>query len=125
MRLGRRAGSREILVDTEAAAAVLQEEREKLIRQLGELGANEHGDLTGDLEFGDGFADAAAATAERTEVLGLVDNITTLLSDVDQALQRVADGTYGICDACGNPIGAERMEFRPTSRYCVECKSKR
>jgi DnaK suppressor protein len=125
MRLGRRAGSREILVDTEAAAAVLQEEREKLIRQLGELGANEQGDLTGDLEFGDGFADAAAATAERTEVLGLVDNITRLLSDVDQALQRVADGTYGICDACGNPIGAERMEFRPTSRYCVECKSKR
>jgi RNA polymerase-binding protein DksA len=112
-------------VDTEAAAAVLQVEREKLIRQLGELGANEQGDLTGDLEFGDGFADAAAATAERTEVLGLVDNITNLLSDVDQALQRVAEGTYGICDACGNPIGAERMEFRPTSRYCVECKSKR
>jgi RNA polymerase-binding protein DksA len=112
-------------VDPEAAAAVLQVEREKLIRQLGELGANEQGDLTGDLEFGDGFADAAAATAERTEVLGLVDNITRLLSDVDQALQRVAEGTYGICDACGNPIGAERMEFRPTSRYCVECKSKR
>ncbi len=112
-------------MDTEAAAAVLQVEREKLIRQLGELGANEQGDLTGDLEFGDGFADAAAATAERTEVLGLVDNITNLLSDVDQALQRVAEGTYGICDACGNPIGAERMEFRPTSRYCVECKSKR
>ena len=127
MSLGRRAGSsfEGDFVDTEAAAAVLQEERQKLIRQLGELGANEHGDLTGDLEFGDGFADAAAATAERTEVLGLVDNITTLLSDVDQALQRVAAGTYGICDACGNPIGAERMEFRPTSRYCVECKSKR
>ena len=126
MRLGRRAGSsfEGDFVDTEAAAAVLQEERQKLIRQLGVLGANEHGDLTGDLEFGDGFADAAA-TAERTEVLGLVDNITTLLSDVDQALQRVADGTYGICDACGSPIGAERMEFRPTSRYCVECKSKR
>ena len=100
-------------MDTEAAAAVLQVEREKLIRQLGELGANEQGDLTGDLEFGDGFADAAAATAERTEVLGLVDNITRLLSDVDQALQRVAEGRYGICDACGNPIGAERMEFRP------------
>ena len=127
MSLGRRAGSsfEGDFVDTEAAAAVLQEERQKLIRQLGELGANEHGDLTGDLEFGDGFADAAAATAERTEVLGLVDDITTLLSDVDQALQRVAAGTYGICDACGNPIGAERMEFRPTSRYCVECKSKR
>ena len=112
-------------MDTESAAAVLHEEREKLIRQLGELGANEHGDLTGDLEFGDGFADAAAATAERTEVLGLVDNITRLLSDVDHALQRVAAGTYGTCDACGKRIGAERMEFRPTSRYCVECKSRR
>lgn len=112
-------------MDAQAAAAVLKDEREKLIRQLGELGANEHGDLTGDLEFGDGFADAAAATAERTEVLGLVDNITRLLSDVDQALERVANGTYGICDSCGDQIGVERMEFRPTSRYCVSCKSKR
>ncbi|CAN5272361.1 MAG: TraR/DksA family transcriptional regulator [Acidimicrobiia bacterium] len=112
-------------MNTDAAVAVLHEEREKLIRQLGDLGANEQGDLTGDVEFGDGFADAAAATAERTEVLGLVENLTTLLADVDTALKRVADGTYGICDSCGEPIGAERMNYRPISRYCFDCKSKR
>ncbi len=112
-------------MNTDAAVAVLHGEREKLIRQLAELGATEQGDLTGDLEFGNGFADAAAATAERTEVLGLVDNLTRLLSDVDQALVRVGEGTYGTCESCGKPIGVERMEFRPTSRFCVECKAKR
>ncbi len=112
-------------MNTDAAVAVLHEEREKLIRQLAELGATEQGDLTGDLEFGNGFADAAAATAERTEVLGLVENLTRLLSDVDHALVRVGEGTYGTCESCGTTIGAERMEFRPTSRFCVECKAKR
>lgn len=112
-------------MDIDGAVAALHQEREKLVRQLNELGATESGELTGDLEFGDGFADAAAATAERSEVLGIVDNLTKLLADVDQALAKVADGTYGLCKACGEEIGAARMEFRPTSRYCVDCKSKR
>lgn len=110
---------------TDAAVVALNEEREKLVRQLTELGATEDGDLTGDVDYGDGFADAAAATAERSEVLGIVNNLKKLLADVDQALAKVADGTYGLCKSCGKEIGAARMEFRPTSRYCVECKSRR
>lgn len=110
---------------TDAAVVALNEEREKLVRQLTELGATEDGDLTGDVDYGDGFADAAAATAERSEVLGIVNNLKKLLADVDQALAKVADGTYGQCKSCGKEIGAARMEFRPTSRYCVECKSRR
>lgn len=109
----------------DGAVAALQKERDKLVRQLAELGANEAGELTGDVEYGDGFADAAATTAERSEVLGIVDNLTKLLADVDQALSRVADGTYGLCKNCGKEIGADRMEFRPTSRYCVDCKAQR
>jgi DnaK suppressor protein len=112
-------------VNIDGAVAALNAERKKLVRQLAELGATETGELTGDVEFGDGFADAAAATAERSEVLGIVDNLTKLLADVDQALTRVEDGTYGLCKACGKEIGEARMEFRPTSRYCVECKSRR
>ena len=107
------------------AIAALQEDREKLVRQLAELGATESGELTGDVDYGDGFADAAAATAERSEVLGIVENLTKLLADVDQALAKVADGSYGRCKACGKEIGAARMEFRPTSRYCVDCKTRR
>ncbi len=112
-------------MDIDGAVATLNQERAKLVHQLTELGATESGELTGDVEFGDGFADAAAATAERSEVLGIVENLTKLLADVDQALAKVEDGTYGLCKACGKEIGAARMEFRPTSRYCVDCKSKR
>ncbi len=112
-------------MDIDGAAAVLTTEREKLVRQLAELGANESGELTGDMDYGDGFADAAAATAERTEVLGIVENLRGMLVDVDRALARVTEGSYGKCEACGKDIGADRMEFRPTSRFCVDCKRKR
>ena len=114
-----------IVVNIDGAVAALNGEREKLLRQLTELGATETGELTGDVDYGDGFADAAAATAERSEVLGIVDNLTKLLADVDQALAKVDDGTYGLCKECGREIGAARMEFRPTSRYCVDCKQRR
>lgn len=112
------------MVDVDAAAAALKEERTKLVHQLRELGATESGDLTGDVDFGEGFADAAAATAERSEVLGIVENLRELLEDVDAALVKVEDGSYGICEFCGKSIPEARMEFRPTSRFHVDCKSK-
>lgn len=101
----------------------LRAERVRIVHQLAELGATETGDLRGDVDFGDGFADAAAATAERTEVLGLIDNLHSVLVDVDAALARIQDGSYGICAKCGEEIGADRLEFRPSSIYCVRCKS--
>ena len=106
------------------AEARLLEERANLVHQLEELGATETGELRSDVDFGEGFADAAAATAERTEVLGLVDSVKQALKEVDQALQRLADGTYGVCRTCGEDIQAARLEFRPQSILCVECKSK-
>lgn len=112
-------------MNIDGAVSALKQERDKLVRQLAELGANEEGELTGEIEYGDGFADAAAKTAERNEVLGIVDNLVKLLEDVDQALARVDDGTYGRCKSCGKEIDADRMEFRPTSRYCVDCKVRR
>ena len=116
---------RSSLVDVVAAATALKEERAKLIHQLHELGATETGDLTGDVDFGGGFADAAAASAERSEVMGIVENVHGLLEDVDAALIKVDDGTYGTCELCGLTIDAARMEYRPTSRFHVDCKSKR
>ena len=102
----------------------LRDERDHLVHQLGELGANEEGELRDDMDFGEGFADAAAATAERTEVLGLVDSLKRMLDDVDAALERMEEGNYGTCANCGKPIGETRLEFRPESIYCVDCKSK-
>lgn len=112
------------MLDIDRAISNLNEEREKLVHQLGELGATPTGELTGDVDYGDGFADAAAATAERSEVLGIVENLVALLADVDAALAKAEDGSYGVCESCGQDIGADRMEYRPTSRFCIECKSK-
>ena len=111
-------------INYDAASTVLNDERSKLVHQLDELGATESGDLRSDVQFGDGFADAGAATAERTEVLGLVESLKRQLDSVDAALVKLGDGTYGKCATCGKEIGAERMEFRPTSIRCMDCKSR-
>lgn len=111
-------------LDIESAEKALRQEREQLVHQLDELGAAESGDLRSDIDFGGSFADAASVTAERTEVLGLVESIKSQLDDVDTALAHIEAGTYGRCDNCGNDIGADRLEFRPASVLCVNCKSK-
>ena len=111
-------------INYDAARTVLDDERSKLVHQLEELGATESGDLRSDVQFGDGFADAGAATAERTEVLGLVESLKRQVDSVDAALGKLDAGTYGICATCGNQIGADRMEFRPTSVRCMDCKTR-
>jgi DnaK suppressor protein len=112
-------------IDLESARTQLEQAKARLIRQLSELGSEEDGDLRSDMVFGDGFADAGAATAERTEVLGLVETLKGQLDGVEAALARIANGGYGICVNCGKEIPAARMEARPESVYCVDCKSKR
>jgi len=107
------------------ASQLLAAERTRLLHQLGELGASENGDLLGDLEFGESFADAAAITSERTEVLGLVDNLKRQLADVEEAIVKVKAGTYGRCEECGNEISEARLAARPMSRYCVNDQLKR
>jgi len=106
------------------AEKTLRDERANLVHQLSELGANEDGQLRDDVSYGEGFADAASATAERTEVIGLVDSVKAMLDNVDAALERIDDGTYGTCAECGKKIGRARIEFRPESIYCVDCKAK-
>ncbi len=112
-------------IDLASAKAALDDERAKLVHQLHELGADESGELTGDVDYGDAFADAGAATAERTEVLGLVERLKRSLDEIDVALGKIEEGTYGLCEECGKPIGAARLEIRPQARFCMECKSKR
>ncbi len=111
-------------LDIAAAERALREERQTIVHQMEELGATETGDLTGDVEYGDGFSDAGAATAERTEVMGVVESVRRQVEGIDAALARIEEGTYGTCASCGNEIGAARLEFRPSSILCVSCKSK-
>jgi DnaK suppressor protein len=73
----------------------------------------------------DNFADSAAATAERAETLALIDNARERLAGIEQALERMNAGTYGICTVCGIAIPEARLEARPLSVQCVNCAAKR
>lgn len=111
-------------LDIAAIRDNLEAQRTRLVGQLGEQGATPSGDLYSDLNSGEGFADAAATTAERTERMGVVDTLKGQLDDVERALKRIEEGAYGICSNCGNPIPPERLEARPESTLCVACKSR-
>jgi DnaK suppressor protein len=51
---------------------------------------------------------------------GLEEGAQQTLSEIDAALQRIEDGTYGICENCGKPIGAERLAAIPWTRLCID-----
>ena len=108
----------------DTARTSLTELRDDLRQQLADLGANPDEDAmeAGGLDLG--FADSAQSTAERGKVLALVERLREQLRDVDHALQKITEGTYGVCENCGNPIGPERLEALPYSRLCVSCKQK-
>jgi DnaK suppressor protein len=110
-------------IDIDETLATLKTERAALLHQLAELGADESGELTGDMDYGDAFADAGAATAERTETMGITENLKIHLDGVDRAINRIAEGTYGVCTVCGGQIPEDRMQYRPTSSQCIDCKT--
>ncbi|GAA5144657.1 TraR/DksA C4-type zinc finger protein [Microbacterium pseudoresistens] len=64
-------------------------------------------------------------SAEWSRLSGLADAAQAELDQVDAALARVADGTYGICTGCGRPIPDARLEIRPFAEFCVACAEKR
>jgi RNA polymerase-binding protein DksA len=58
---------------------------------------------------------------ERSQVAALIDQARDHLAEVDAALARVAEGSYGTCERCGNPIAPGRLEARPVARTCIDC----
>ncbi len=71
------------------------------------------------LSFDDGFADASQVTAERGELEAIEGQLAETLHDVEDALAKFDNGTYGRCEACGGPIGDDRLEAMPAARYCI------
>jgi DnaK suppressor protein len=103
----------------------LQQDRTHQLEFLDEYGADPYGDDVTDIRVGnDGFADAAQATEERSELLGQIEASRDRLHLIDEALEKMDQGTYGVCSACGDPIPPARLEARPLSIRCVECATK-
>ena len=64
-------------------------------------------------------ADIGTETFERERDLSILEQVEAELADVEHALQRLDDGTYGTCEACGQPIGDDRLEALPAARFCL------
>ncbi|MDF2092467.1 TraR/DksA C4-type zinc finger protein [Knoellia sp. 3-2P3] len=73
---------------------------------------------------GDDQADAGAMTFEREHEISVANNAREMLIQNLHALERLDDGTYGICESCGNPIGKLRLQAAPRATLCMPCKMK-
>jgi DnaK suppressor protein len=84
--------------------------------------AERMGDAVADA--GDDPADMGAKTFEREHEIALTHNARELLAQNERALARIAAGTYGVCESCGEPIGKARLQAFPRATLCVACKQR-
>jgi len=67
-------------------------------------------------------ADQGTNTLDREVDLGLKDNTLIMLTEVNDALERLESGRYGICEHCGEEIKENRLEVVPAARFCTRCQ---
>ena len=72
--------------------------------------------------IGEASEDQAQSLADMGNRVALIDTLEKTLEDIESALKRIEDGSYGICKYCNNPIEEKRLLARPTSSSCLSCK---
>ena len=104
---------------------LLLSEREHLSKEIKTIEANtlEAGghEASGDLTS---FAEAGTDNNERDTALRVASGESEWLRDVNEALVRIEEGDYGVCEGCKEDIPVKRLEVYPSARYCVECQAK-
>jgi RNA polymerase-binding protein DksA len=115
-------------LDTEHFRRRLLEERKRVVDAIENLHHENPGsiaDETDEPTFQDNhLGDIATVTFEREMASTLEDNSNHVLAEIDAALQRMEDGTYGRCGRCGEPIAEERLQAIPWATLCIEDKRK-
>jgi RNA polymerase-binding transcription factor DksA len=110
-----------------AQRAALLEERETYLRQAEALRAE--ADLLaqdaepGDTQFDEESGEGDSLAVERERDLALSAQARAAVEEIEKALVKIDDGSYGICEQCGQPIPKERMRALPYAALCVQCKS--
>jgi len=69
-------------------------------------------------------ADRATLESDRNFMLRIRDRENKLIKKVKKALARIDDGTFGVCEKCGENISASRLKARPVTTLCIDCKTK-
>lgn len=114
-------------MENDAARQHLDEERSRLegIRtELATLHDESEDESLGELSSMDQHqADVGTETFNRERDLAILENVEAELADIEHALKRLDEGTYGTCEACGQPIADERLEAMPAARFCLNDQS--
>ena len=114
-------------IDTEHFRDALLDERRRVEHALATLRDEHPGSLDEEVEeigatSDNHLAETATATLGREIDYTLGDNAEQVLSEIDTALQRIDDRTYGICFNCASEIPCERLEANPWASLCIDCK---
>ncbi|MFZ5875740.1 MAG: TraR/DksA family transcriptional regulator [Nitrospirota bacterium] len=104
----------EIRQDLEAQRKTLLSDAGAMIGQGLNYGAENLPDL----------GDQASAVTDQNFMLRLKEREQRLLKKIDEALDRMANGTFGVCESCGGEISIKRLKARPVTTLCIECKTK-
>ena len=101
---------------------------EKLLNdQLEELLSQADDTVTGMTTPKENFpdpTDRASLEADRNFVLRIRDRESKLIKKIKKTLERIEDGTFGICESCGEDISIKRLKARPVTTQCIDCKTK-
>jgi RNA polymerase-binding protein DksA len=116
-------------IDTDRFRDLLLQERQRVkaaIDNLHEESPGSIGDETGeDAVYDNHLADTATVTYDRELHYTLEENSEHVLAEIEGALRRIEDGTYGVCTNCSKEIPPERLEARPWATLCIGCKRQR
>jgi DnaK suppressor protein len=114
-----------VAINLEKVRARLETERKRLMAELDELQTNvepaevrREGSPFGKRE------EEATESFELEKRLALRKQIQGNLTEIEHALEKFKNGTYGLCDICGQPITPERLEAVPYANMCLSCKAK-
>jgi len=115
-------------IETNEFKKLLETERTRLLVAVDHLEKenagsleDEHAALGGRGE-NDHLADVAGPAYEREFAVGLEEGAQQTIEEIDAALKRIEAGSYGVCEVCGEPIGAERLSAIPWARLCIDDK---
>ena len=115
-------------METDEFKKLLETERARLVVAVEHLEKENAGSLEDELsELGgrgedDHLADVAGPAYEREFAVGLEEGAQQTIEEIDAALKRIGAGSYGVCEVCGEPIGAERLSAIPWTRLCIDDK---
>jgi DnaK suppressor protein len=105
-------------IDNDFFRRLLNERKQELLTEAGKTvdGMDAEGNFPDP-------TDRAALESDRNFILRIRDRERKLIAKIEEALRRLEEGNYGVCEECGDTIGTERLKARPVTTLCIECKS--